>query len=122
MGDEDLTDIVLLGFSYGGAVVTGALERNIGDRVRSLVFLDAFVPADGDSVDSLRPHLHPGDGRSGGRRLARVRGGRRLGALLARLAVPRDPDQPPGAAQPAGGTDPPAPRAGLMNRARVSSR
>ena len=49
---EDLTDIVLLGFSYGGVVVTGSL-RHIADRVRHLVFLDAFLPADGDSPQSL---------------------------------------------------------------------
>jgi pimeloyl-ACP methyl ester carboxylesterase len=49
---DDLDDLVLLGFSYGGMVVTGALEH-IGDRVRELVFLDAFVPADGDSVATL---------------------------------------------------------------------
>jgi pimeloyl-ACP methyl ester carboxylesterase len=49
---EDLGDIVLLGWSYGGFVVTGALEH-IGDRVAHLVFLDAFVPADGDSLFSL---------------------------------------------------------------------
>jgi pimeloyl-ACP methyl ester carboxylesterase len=49
---EDVTDLVLLGFSYGGMVVTGALEH-IGDRVRELVYLDAFVPGDGDSVASL---------------------------------------------------------------------
>jgi pimeloyl-ACP methyl ester carboxylesterase len=49
---EDLNDIVLLGFSYGGVVVTGALEH-IGDRVSHLVYLDAFVPSDGDSVASL---------------------------------------------------------------------
>ena len=46
---EDLDDIVLLGFSYGGMVVTGALPH-IGDRVRELVFLDAFVPTDGQSA------------------------------------------------------------------------
>ena len=46
---EDLRDIVLLGWSYGGFVVTGALEH-VGDRVAHLVFLDAFVPGDGDSV------------------------------------------------------------------------
>jgi pimeloyl-ACP methyl ester carboxylesterase len=46
---EDLHDIVLLGWSYGGFVVTGALEH-VGDRVAHLVFLDAFVPGDGDSV------------------------------------------------------------------------
>jgi pimeloyl-ACP methyl ester carboxylesterase len=49
---EDLDDIVLLGFSYGGFVVSGAL-RHIGDRVRHLVFLDAFVPNDMDSVLGL---------------------------------------------------------------------
>lgn len=46
---EDLTDIVLLGFSYGGFVVTGALDH-IGERVRHLVYLDAFVPDDGDTL------------------------------------------------------------------------
>ena len=49
---EDLDDIVLVGFSYGGMVVTGALDR-IGPRVRHLVYLDAFVPADGDSLYRL---------------------------------------------------------------------
>src|SRR5262245_40660586 len=45
---EDLSDIVLLGFSYGGFVVTGALGY-IAERVRHLVYLDAFVPGDGDT-------------------------------------------------------------------------
>jgi pimeloyl-ACP methyl ester carboxylesterase len=49
---EDLRDVVLLGFSYGGCVVTGALER-VAERVRHLVYLDAFVPRDGESVFSL---------------------------------------------------------------------
>jgi pimeloyl-ACP methyl ester carboxylesterase len=55
---EDLGDIVLVGFSYGGLVVTGALAH-IAERVRHLVYLDAFVPDDGDSVFSLT-------GREGG--------------------------------------------------------
>jgi pimeloyl-ACP methyl ester carboxylesterase len=49
---EDLTDIVLLGYSYGGMVVTGALEH-IADRVAHLVYLDAFKPADGESLRDL---------------------------------------------------------------------
>lgn len=49
---EDLTDLVLLGFSYGGFVVTGALAH-IADRVRHLVYLDAFVPADGEVAAGL---------------------------------------------------------------------
>jgi pimeloyl-ACP methyl ester carboxylesterase len=49
---EDLDDIVLLGFSYGGMVVTGCLEH-VAERVRHLVFLDAFLPDDGDTAQSL---------------------------------------------------------------------
>ncbi len=49
---EDLDDIVLLGFSYGGMVVTGALDH-IGGRVHDLVYLDAFVPEDGQSARAL---------------------------------------------------------------------
>ena len=49
---EDLREVVLVGFSYGGAVVTGTLDH-IGDRVAHLVYLDAFVPADGQSVFDL---------------------------------------------------------------------
>ena len=49
---EDLDQITLVGFSYGGFVVTGALEH-IAERVKHLVYLDAFVPGNGDSVASL---------------------------------------------------------------------
>ena len=49
---EDATEIVLVGFSYGGMVVTGALAH-IADRVRELVYLDAFVPADGEALVDL---------------------------------------------------------------------
>jgi pimeloyl-ACP methyl ester carboxylesterase len=49
---EDLTDIVLLGYSYGGMVVTGAVDHLVG-RVSHLVYLDAFVPEDAQSLDDL---------------------------------------------------------------------
>jgi pimeloyl-ACP methyl ester carboxylesterase len=55
---EDLHDVVLLGFSYGGAVVTGTLDH-IGSRVRELVYLDAFVPRPGDSVATLAGRATP---------------------------------------------------------------
>src|SRR6478735_12510728 len=48
---EDLDNIVLVGFSYGGFVVIGALEH-IAERVSHLVYLDAFVPKNGDTVSS----------------------------------------------------------------------
>ena len=46
---EDLDDIILLGFSYGGMVVTGALDE-IGDKVRDLIYLDALLPTDGQTA------------------------------------------------------------------------
>jgi pimeloyl-ACP methyl ester carboxylesterase len=49
---EDLSGIVLVGHSYGGAVITGAV-MHVHDRIRALVFLDAFVPDDGDTVSGL---------------------------------------------------------------------
>lgn len=52
---EDLDEIVLVGFSYGGFVVTGALEH-IAERVSHLVYLDAFVPSNGETVGSHLGH------------------------------------------------------------------
>jgi pimeloyl-ACP methyl ester carboxylesterase len=49
---EDLRDIVLLGHSYGGMVATGVADR-ARDRVARLVYLDAFVPRDGQSLLDL---------------------------------------------------------------------
>lgn len=49
---EDLDPIILLGFSYGGMVVTGAIAE-IGDRISDLIYLDAFVPEDGQSAETL---------------------------------------------------------------------
>jgi pimeloyl-ACP methyl ester carboxylesterase len=56
---EDLDGIVLVGFSYGGFVVTGALEH-IADRVGHLVYLDAFVPDDGDTPLEHVMGIEPG--------------------------------------------------------------
>ncbi len=67
---EDLSDIVLLGYSYGGFVVTGALAH-IGDRVSHLVYLDAFLPADGDSLYGLTGGPAGGGAARGGPTLGR---------------------------------------------------
>jgi pimeloyl-ACP methyl ester carboxylesterase len=45
---EDLSDVVLVGHSYGGMVVTGAADRS--ERVGELVYLDAVVPEDGKAM------------------------------------------------------------------------
>src|ERR1700710_180007 len=49
---EDLRDIVLLGHSYGGMVATGVADR-ARDRIGQLIYLDAFVPDDGQSLLDL---------------------------------------------------------------------
>jgi pimeloyl-ACP methyl ester carboxylesterase len=49
---EDLASVDLVGWSYGGMVVTGVLAR-IPERIRSVSWLDAFVPGDGESLADL---------------------------------------------------------------------
>lgn len=51
---EDLSEVVLLGHSYVGMVITGVADR-IPERVATLVYLDALVPEDGDTLFTLRP-------------------------------------------------------------------
>jgi pimeloyl-ACP methyl ester carboxylesterase len=58
---EDLRDVILVGHSYGGMVATGVADR-ASDRIRKVVYLDAFVPTDGQSLRDLarRPPSEPG--------------------------------------------------------------
>jgi pimeloyl-ACP methyl ester carboxylesterase len=51
---EDLADICLVAHSYGGFPASGALER-VGNRVSSIVWVDALKPADGQSFHDLVP-------------------------------------------------------------------
>ena len=54
---EDLWDVILVGHSNGGAVAVGVVQR-IPERIRHVVYLDALVPRDGESIfDLLGPEL-----------------------------------------------------------------
>jgi Alpha/beta hydrolase family len=54
---EELSQVVLCGHSYGGCVVTGVADR-VPDRIAELVYLDAFVPENGQSLhDTLPPEV-----------------------------------------------------------------
>lgn len=46
---EDIADAILCGHSYGGMVITG-VAGEIGERIRTLFYLDAYAPADGQSL------------------------------------------------------------------------
>ena len=49
---EQLEDVVLCGHSYGGFIISGVAEKK-ASVIRSIVFLDAFLPRDGESVQQL---------------------------------------------------------------------
>jgi pimeloyl-ACP methyl ester carboxylesterase len=49
---EQLSDVVLCGHSYGGFVISGVAEQ-MTSAIRSIVFLDAFVPRNGETVKDL---------------------------------------------------------------------
>jgi pimeloyl-ACP methyl ester carboxylesterase len=54
---ESERPVVLCGHSYGGMVITGAADA-VPEKVKALVYLDAYVPADGESTWSLTsPHF-----------------------------------------------------------------
>jgi pimeloyl-ACP methyl ester carboxylesterase len=55
---EDLKNVVLVGWSYGGMVVTDVLAR-IPQRIASMVYLDAFAPERGRSATSYTARNPP---------------------------------------------------------------
>ncbi|MEN3269746.1 alpha/beta fold hydrolase [Pseudonocardia sp.] len=67
---DDLRDVVLVGHSYSGVVITGVAQR-CGERIGELVYLDAFVPQPGQALlDLVRPerrdfYLSAGDEAGG---------------------------------------------------------
>jgi len=65
---EDLTDVILVGHSYGGNVITGVADR-APERLQQLVYLDAATPSSGqasaDSVPGRRERLEDQARQSG---------------------------------------------------------
>jgi pimeloyl-ACP methyl ester carboxylesterase len=56
---KDLRDVILVGHSYGGMVVSGAVEKT-EKSIAALVMLDAFFPGDGQSscdLDPMKPQI-----------------------------------------------------------------
>lgn len=85
---EDLRDVVLVGFSYGGMIVTPVADRLPG-RIARIVYLDAFLPRDGESLADIMPEL-----AAQMEAVARERGDG--------WRVPRDPPHPRKTPQPIG--------------------
>jgi pimeloyl-ACP methyl ester carboxylesterase len=49
---EDLHNVVLVGHSYGGMVITGVMDR-VPDRIKHVIYLDAAAPEDGESANMV---------------------------------------------------------------------
>ncbi|TQS43011.1 alpha/beta fold hydrolase [Cryptosporangium phraense] len=54
LAENDLTDVILVGHSYAGMVITSVADR-APERIAQLVFLDAMVPEDGESALDVMP-------------------------------------------------------------------
>lgn len=53
---ENLQNVILVGHSYGGMVISGVAAK-AEDRLAQLVYLDAFLPEDGKSLQDYAPPL-----------------------------------------------------------------
>ena len=54
LDDDDLTNVVLVGHGYAGMVITGVADLQ-PERLSQLVYLDAYVPTDGQSAWDIMP-------------------------------------------------------------------
>ena len=54
---NNLRDVRLVGHSYGGMVISGAVDR-VPQRIRRLVYWNAFVPLDGESLNDMVPPMY----------------------------------------------------------------
>jgi pimeloyl-ACP methyl ester carboxylesterase len=59
LAENNLKDVVLLGHSYGGMIITGVADR-AGERIRRLVYWNAFVPNNGESLNDMVPPIYLG--------------------------------------------------------------
>ena len=50
--EKNLHGVILVGHSYGGMVITGVVDR-VPERIAHLVYLDTFVPRDGESMTNI---------------------------------------------------------------------
>ena len=54
--EKNLHGVILVGHSYGGMVITGVVDA-VPERIAHLVYLDTFVPRDGESMVDVSPFL-----------------------------------------------------------------
>ncbi|MDX2236813.1 MAG: alpha/beta hydrolase [Hyphomonadaceae bacterium] len=67
---HDLRGVTLVGHSYGGMVITGVADR-LRERIAALVYLDAALPRDGETMVTQNRELSP---EGAAEAIARLRG------------------------------------------------
>ena len=57
INENNISDVILLGHSYGGMIITGVADK-IPDRIHRLIYWNAFVPNNGESLNSMVPQMY----------------------------------------------------------------
>jgi len=105
---EDLSEIVLVGHSYGGMVVTGVAGA-VPERITHLIYVDAFLPRDGQSCydlgggggppkDGSWLHPVPGEGGAGAypqNQTGAIRSPQPVKTLSGKVSLPRPLEELP---------------------------
>lgn len=89
---EQLSNIVLVGHSSGGMVISGVAETVPPGTIRSLVYLDALVPQDGQSLLDIMGDFGPLAGNDpliAPPSVAFAAGNKKVEAILVRLGTPQ---------------------------------
>jgi pimeloyl-ACP methyl ester carboxylesterase len=56
LAEKNLKDVILLGHGYGGMIITGVADR-LPARIRRLVYWNAFVPNNGESLNDMAAYV-----------------------------------------------------------------
>ena len=57
INENNISDANLMGHSYGGMIITGVADR-IPDRIHRLIYWNAFVPNNGESLNDMVPPMY----------------------------------------------------------------
>ncbi len=57
INENKISAVILLGHSYGGMIITGVADK-IPDRIHRLIYWNAFVPDNGECLNSMVPQMY----------------------------------------------------------------
>ena len=57
INERKISEVILMGHSYGGMIITGVADK-IPDSIHRLIYWNAFVPNNGESLNSMVPQMY----------------------------------------------------------------